>query len=292
MLRSLMNTLARMLASVRNHPAEYSSREQHTCLLGRGYALRIATRNVSLASLILAPLFANVGCAATTDHVASNTVTRGEFVLRATADDHGFCAAYTANLNQFRNLKFDTCSPRLSSKYPRFSRPLWQEIPLDIDMAKRIMTDRPSVGFERWQKITEHLRAAGKIKMWRAQIDLLGDGRLDNLVRLDHASDGTRPHCIYFDSKQMITNIANPKVAKWYAHAHFYNDYQLGGDLIFDDETARYYLLNWNRYGPALGGGKTLVDIGATASLMVNRADDRGIGPVCWIDWVPTHKSK
>jgi len=51
-------------------------------------------------------------------------------------------------------------------------------------------------------------------------------------------------------------------------------------------------MLDWNRYGRALGGGKNIADIGATTSVMVSGANSRGVWPVCWIDWVPAGHRK
>ncbi len=226
---------------------------------------------------------------------------RGKYVLRLASGDSGFCADFTHNLNQFRDLDFQTCNPRLSPKYPQLSRPQWEEIPLDMDLAKKILTNRPSVGFERWLKVTEAARAAGEVKMWRIRVDLFGDGQLETLVRLDHAEFGEHPYCSYFDSKQMIVDIAAPKVAKWYSYANLDNSYELGSDMVYDTATKRYYLLDWNRWHSSSGNGEDAVlgrenccirNIGATASVMVYRADSHGVGPVCWIDWVPTGHRK
>jgi len=219
---------------------------------------------------------------------------KGKFVLRHQAtigrdgtDFRKFCTPFTENLNEFRQIDFQTCDARLSPKYPQFSRPQWEEISLDLDIARKILTNRPSINFERWINITEPERAAGHVKLWRLQIDFLKDGNPDTLVRLDHASDGSRPYCGYLDSKQMITGVQKAETARWYRHAHFFNSSRLGGDMIYDSITKRYYALDWNRYRGALGGGVSLKSIGATASVMVSRASDDGIHPVCWIDWVP-----
>jgi len=225
---------------------------------------------------------------------------RGDYVLRATSRLHDninyseFCATFTANLNEFRDIDFQTCSPRLSPKYPRFSLPQWEEIPLDLDIVRKILTGRPSIGYDRWLQITESARAKGEVKLWRLRIDLLKDGHLDTLVRLDHGSDGTKPYCSYYDSRQMITDIPDLQAARLYAHAHFDNTYRLGGDLVYDAVTERYYLLDWNRYGRSIADGMELRggDIGATASVMVNGATQFGVEPVCAIEWVPTGRRR
>jgi len=226
---------------------------------------------------------------------------RGKYFLRlSSGGNKEFCTAFTGNLNQFRHLDFNTCDSRLSPKYPQLSRPQWEEIPLDMDLAKKILTDRPSIGFERWLKVTETARAKGEIKMWRIRVDLIGDGHLETLVRLDHAEFDEHAYCSYFDSKQMIVDIPSSKTAKWYADAHLYNVYRLGSDMIYDTSTKRYYLLDWNRWRGSSGHGEDVImgkenccirNIGATASLMVYTADSGGVGPACWIDWVPTDYS-
>ena len=45
---------------------------------------------------------------------------KGEYFLTRSEDP--FCIPFTKNLNQFRKLDFDECAPRLSEKYPEFSR--------------------------------------------------------------------------------------------------------------------------------------------------------------------------
>lgn len=255
----------------------------------------------SLTAVLLGVMLGANGPNANADGSTSETVhaPHGEYVLRASGRVHDnvdfkkFCAAYTANLNEFRHLDFDTCDPRLSPRYPRFSRPQWEEIPLDLAIARKILTDRPSVGFDRWLRITETARATGEVRLWRIRVDFLKDGHLDTLVRLDHASDGTRPHCSYVDSKQMIVDIPEPRAAKWYAHAHLNNTDRLGGDMIYDADTKRYYVEDWNRYTGAGGRGLELGgNIGATASVMVYGADYDGVQPVCAIEWVPTGQHK
>lgn len=48
---------------------------------------------------------------------------KGEYFVTRNAD--AICVPYTKNLNQFRRLDFDVCHPRLSEKYPQFTRPAW-----------------------------------------------------------------------------------------------------------------------------------------------------------------------
>ena len=260
---------------------------------------------------LLGLLFAAASLNATAGDLAPDAKAspRGEYVLRHQAeigqdgtDYRKFCTPFTANLNEFRHLDFETCDARLSPQYPQFSRPQWEEIPLDLDVAKKIIGSPPGMNWEHLLKITEAARAVGEVKLWRIRVDLLKDGNLDTLVRLDHYTDKTLPYCSYIESRQIIVDIPDPKAAKWYAHVPFYRNHLLGGDMIYDAETKRYYVLEWNRYGRAHGvdarylGELTHInatrDIGATASVRVSRASDRGIHAVCWIDWVATGKRK
>ena len=223
---------------------------------------------------------------------------RGKYILRLASGDSGFCAAFTGSLNQFRYLDFDTCNPRLSPKYPQLSRPQWKEIPLNMDLAKKIITTPPSIGWERWLKVTEAARAAGQVKMWRIRVDLFGDGQLETLVRLDHTGTGERPYCPYFDRYQIVMDATDPERAKVLSAP--YMRYWLGNDMIYDASTKRYYLLDWNWVAGSAGHGEDAIlgkdrdfkDIGATASVMVYKAHNLGVGPVCWIDWVPTGHRK
>ena len=63
---------------------------------------------------------------------------KGEYFLSRTPVFDPVCQPFTRNLNQFRKLDFDKCHPRLSSKFPEFSRPYtWEEIPLDLALAEK-----------------------------------------------------------------------------------------------------------------------------------------------------------
>lgn len=227
---------------------------------------------------------------------------RGKYVLRLAAGDGGFCKDFTANLNQFRNLDFATCNPRLSPKYPQLTRPAWKQIPFNMELAKTIITEPISpywkLGWERWLKSIKAARAAGDVKLWRLRADLLGDGHLETLVRLDHTGLGEGPYCPYFDSKQLVLSGNGVHVDKFYTSGAIRQG--LGSDLIYDTATKQYYFVEWNSAmssaghgeGAVLGRDRDFKNIGATASVMVYRAVKQGVGPVCWIDWVPAHQTK
>jgi len=259
---------------------------RNTCTDAECVMRAYETRVMSL-KLVISASEASPNDASNTGRTRDAKSPAGEYVLRASVGGYKeFCTTFTSNLNEFRNLDFNTCDARLSPKYLQFSRPQWEEIPLDMDMVNRILTNRPSIGFKRWLEVYKTALASNKVKLWRIQVDLLNDGNLDTMIRLDHASDGTQPYCSYFDSKQTIANIPEPEASKLYAYDRFNNDDRLGGDMIYDANTKRYYLLNWNRYAGVRGGGLSFSDIGATASVTVSVANSRTFGPVCWIDWV------
>lgn len=96
---------------------------------------------------------------------------------------------YTRNLNQFRRLDFDVCDPRLSEKYPEFTRPVWEEIPFDLSVAEMIIRNAAGTGqgdpyWAGWLKASEPLRQEGKITLWRTRIDIDWDGAPETILRL------------------------------------------------------------------------------------------------------------
>jgi len=222
----------------------------------------------------------------------------GEYYLFDKPDSPLFCKTFTNNLNEFRNIDFDTCDATLSPKYPQFSRPHWEEIPLDLELAKKIIIgdlkgktkkaiDEP---WEAWLKDTESARAAGEVKMWRTRLDLLGNGELETLVRIDHGvrQDACepplkRPFCSYIDGKTYMLAAPNPM----YIRSFNLNSFLRGGDIIYDSISKHYYLLNWSRC-PAGGAGMPVPIIGATASVDVSTYYEYGIAIDCSIDWLPT----
>ena len=214
----------------------------------------------------------------------------------------GVCQAFTDNLNEFRRLKFDTCNSRISPRFARFSRPTWQEIPLNLDLAKKMLKIQHS-WYEGWLNATKDERAAGVVKMWQLSAEFLGSGKLETMVRLDHALyGGTKPSCSYFDSNQMLIGLPR-SVAKAYTVGLPFIASTLGSDLIYDSMTKRYYILEWNRNGAALAeradafipnfqGGSVTLTKGATAGVVVYVPLVKGPWPICWINWVPANKPR
>ncbi len=65
--------------------------------------------------------------------VAKGEAFLGEYFITKNSDQ--ICMPFAKNLNQFRKLDFDTCHPRLSEKYPQYTRPEWEEIPFDMALS-------------------------------------------------------------------------------------------------------------------------------------------------------------
>lgn len=122
---------------------------------------------------------------------------KGEFILSRNQFQNPVCQRFTQNLNQFRKLDFNICHPRLSKKYPEFSRPIWEEIPFDMALAEVIVKDwvslrhtnaeaakRADTLWEQWSSGLPPFLASGQARMWRTRIDLDGDGQEETIIRM------------------------------------------------------------------------------------------------------------
>ncbi len=248
-------------------------------------------------------------------------IVRGKFVLRLAAFDGGFCRPLVEELNRFDDIDFATCDstgysyvwrgggcPPALRDTPRIQRPVWKEIPFDLSLAKKIVGSPGEYMWKYWLKKTEAVRARGEMKMWVLQADLFHDGHLETLVRMNHANDdGSMPRCEYFDRYQGITGIANPEIAYAFHGTNGFFTFSMnpmaspiGGDLLYDTKTKTYYFLRWNPTydsggngeDAVLGRGNTLKSIGGTIGVIAYDVNHWGIGPSCWIDWVPTLKKR
>lgn len=246
-------------------------------------------------------------------------IPRGKFVIRMDYTDGGFCRPLAKELNQFDNRDFATnvstgfsgvwrgrgCPPSLPDT-PRIQRPVWKEIPFDLNLARKVIvgSNRGDRGWAIWLKHTEAARARNEIKMWVIYADLFRDGNTETIVRFDHANDGSMPQCEYFDRYQGITGIRNPDIAERYRGFSFSDNsslYPVGGDLLYDMKTKTYYFLTWNPFhdssgweDPVLGRANVLKSIGGTIGVRASYVDKwgRGIAPSCWIDWVPAIRKR
>lgn len=143
--------------------------------------------SLALATLVLLaqPIGSRAGQA-----VSAASPFVGEYFVTEGKDE--ICGPYTRNLNQFRRLDFDACDPRLSAKYPQFTRPAWEEIPFDLGLVEQIVKNgslSPEDGaawWQAWLKASAPLRAEGKLKLWRTRIDVDNDGALETILRLDN----------------------------------------------------------------------------------------------------------
>jgi hypothetical protein len=227
---------------------------------------------------------------------------KGEYFVTRNQDP--VCVPYTRNLNQFRRLDFDVCNPRLSDKFPRFSRPPWEEIPFDLALVELIIKNiysRPenAVYWDEWLKVSEPFRAEGKIKLWRTQVDIDNDGKPETILRLEHPltpkeyQDGKgwkvdQSACVYRNS--MLYMLGSPN--EMLKNAFNDNVSALGDIIHFPFPEGRtqpggrngYYGFA-SRISPAETDG---VGIGATRGMKVYVLFHLGAGDVCWINWVPT----
>ncbi len=169
---------------------------------------------------------------------------KGEYFVTQNQDP--VCVPYTRNLNQFRRLDFDVCHPRLSEKYPQFTRPAWEEIPFDLSVAETIIMNlarRPAGSkdpfWETWLTASAPLRAEGKIKLWRTRIDIDGDGKPETMLRLDNPLSTKywqgemswtveEDACPYRHSTLYMLESPNDSMKNAFNHVAF----ALGGDII------------------------------------------------------------
>lgn len=241
---------------------------------------------------------------------------KGEHFLSRNPYDDPICQPFTRNLNQFRKIDFDSCHPRLSDKFPEFTRPAWEEVPFDMALAENVVKSAGSyvsskysdtrdqaeqLGEQHWQKwkmATEAIRKSGQARMWRLQADIDGDGYEETMIRLlpgdRYPLYGPVPgslsdwSCDYNVGELYVLEARNPAVKGQF------NSRTRGSDLIHFADNDHYYLLRW-RWGSADGIGWPLPGIGATRSVLVEDiyegkppAHISGPVPHCLIDWVPT----
>lgn len=209
--------------------------------------------------------------------VAKGEAFLGEYFITKNSDQ--ICMPFAKNLNQFRKLDFDTCHPRLSEKYPQYTRPEWEEIPFDMALAERVARGprsgtNPEINernWRRWLDATASLRASEQLKMWRTRIDVDGDGNVETIVRLGHTyvdtyvADGKpfeQQNCPNLYSGFMMTESVNPEVKR-----NFNEGNDSGSDIIYDRSVKRYYLIRWSDGWLSLDGK----DIGATRAVLVSK---------------------
>ena len=228
---------------------------------------------------------------------------KGEYFVTENKDD--ICVPYTRNLNQFRRLDFDVCDPRLSEKFPQFTRPTWEEIPFDLGVAETIIMNlaHKSTGagdpfWAEWLKVSAPLRAEGTLKLWQTRIDIDNDRAPETLLRLDNPlrteySQGrvswtVVPNaCPYRDG--ILYMAASPNASMWEGFnriAYAITDIlHFSGGLVRAGSYNAYYGVDWRLGLPSWAIGKR---IGATRGLKVYALFNMGAGECCSIDWVLT----
>ena len=187
-------------------------------------------------------------------------------------------------------------TPRLSEKFPEFSRPEWREVPLDLEIAEKAFKGfggsklKPGEGtyWQNWLSETAELRAAGKVKMWLTEVDINHDGILDPIARVQYAHPASslpvkQRGCVYSHSGLRFLG-PSPELFGPYKHFYFGSD----ADIIYSNKTQHSYSVEWSE-GVATSTLKG-EDIGATRGVLVDLAREsrESPGPVCRINWVPT----
>lgn len=263
------------------------------------------------------PNAANVTAVAAAKERRQEGTIKGKFI--STYVDSTVCQPFTRNLNEFRHLEFNSCNPRLSPKFPEFSRPVWEEIPFDLELAKKVIegkygnlihsaaygeqaiyAERVRLQWESWRDRTEALRLAGRAHMWRTRIDFDGDGKEETIIRMVPAADVVdyrtpdKPlnpgeesapwNCDYNCGTLHMADDARPDVA------HMFNTQEEGRDIIYFAGDGRYYRTEWIPSRYISGYPKIVRDVGGTAAVMLSILG-RNIGAaMCRIDWVPIKK--
>jgi len=226
---------------------------------------------------------------------------KGEYFVTRNQDP--VCVPYTRNLNQFRRMDFDVCHPRLSEKYPQFTRPSWEEIPFDLALVERIVKN-PSrspedaeTWWQAWLRASEPLRAEERLKPWRTRIDIDGDGVPDTIVRLDNPLTTKvwqgekswvieKNPCAYHDGRlYMLNSPSDTLKERFNSRAPDLADLlHFSGRRVSPGETNGYYGVSRLTI-PAYPDGDR---IGATRGMIIYQLNNWGGGKVCSMNWVPT----
>ena len=235
-------------------------------------------------------------------------VFKGQYILmrnNVTEENSELCKTFTRNLNEFRRLAFKECNPRLSPKYPEFTRPQWEEIPFDLGLAERAVratreridlypeaAKRVENEWQHWLVASENVRNSGRARMWRTRIDFDGDGLEDTIIRMlpdRQPKIETEPlySCDYNRGHLFMSEPAHPQIADSFRGRY--------GDIIHFAQDKRYYGVDWNAVeAPTTGEGpqSQTPDIGGTAGVLVSQLNWQGTlvtgGLICVIHWVPT----
>ena len=242
---------------------------------------------------------------------------KGKFIGTYETSDNRVCKLFTRNLNEFRHLPFNACNPRLSPKFPEFSRPIWEEIPFDLALAEKVVkggygdlsrdyySQQAALQWPSWRDRTEAFRRAGKAHMWRTLIDFDGDGKAKTIIRMlpaanvvdyrlpdkpmDPGYDTFPWNCDYNNGVLHMADDARREVM------HSFNTHSYEGqDIIYFAGDKRYYRVDWNPSPPDYP--RIQLDTGATAGVILSVLGMDGKvtygGPHCRVDWVPAKKRR
>jgi hypothetical protein len=226
---------------------------------------------------------------------------KGEYFVTRNQDP--VCVPFAKNLNQFRRLDFDVCHPRLSEKYPQFTRPAWEEVPLDLALVEQIIKNvysRPEnaeVYWQEWLKVSEPFRREGMVRLEQARIDMDADGAIDTIIRLVHPltikevqeGRGWREDpqaCPYRNNLHYLLNTSNESMRREFNRAawRIYDIIHFAEGNVSRGETNGVYAVERSGLLADMVGKR----IGATRGVIVYQLNNWGAGRVCGIDWVPT----
>jgi hypothetical protein len=226
---------------------------------------------------------------------------KGEYFCTRNADP--ICVPFTKNLNQFRRIDFDVCHPRLSEKYPQFTRPEWEEIPLDLALVELIIKNvysRPEnseIYWQEWLKVSEPIRQEGKIRLEQARIDLDADGTIERIIRLVHPlaikeereGKGWRVNpdrCPYQNNLHYVLDTPNDLMRREFNRAarRIYDIFHFTEGTVSPGQSNGFYTVERSRLLADIVGER----IGATRGVTVSLLNRWGAGKVCGINWVPT----
>ena len=211
------------------------------------------------------------------------------------------CRDYARNLNQFRDLKFESCTQRFSPRYPRFKKADWKPYPFDLALAKRLVIGlgyAPQYGnvrkwqeirWKKWLAITAGMRAKDIVKMWYTKVDMLGYGNLETIVRMNYARiDVDKPidqqRCgKFYDA---IVMLGTSETARKFS----FNAGLYASDLLYDSVSKIYYATIWQHddldpVGARIGG-KGMVIVSYYVSNPAGQTPI-GLADICHIVWVP-----
>jgi hypothetical protein len=227
----------------------------------------------------------------------------GEYVLVRSRT--AVCRDFTTFLNRYRDIDFDSCSLQLPNDGSRFVRPAWQEVPLDMAIAERLIKrdweERSPAQAKQlwadWLADTAGARRAGRVRMQRLEADLDDDGAPEVLVRMNFGERFRAEEkrlspefrriegCHYIDSALYVLDSKS-------AWAQTFNgSLQRAGDIIQDTRTRRSYVVEWSM-DPARGIWKRdeypRGAAGAKRSIIVGEVHKQwGLSGICHIQWIP-----